>query len=220
MSVLMKRMFSELKDAHKMNEEDMGVYLVQPNEDNALSLKALVIGPKDSVYEGGFFLFDITIGERFPIEPPKYAFVSPTYSGNVRIHPNLYACGKVCLSILNTWGSHDWSPVSKNTSILRTIQSLLDQDPISHEPGKFAPDAHVKYTTAVRYRNIVMAHDIYMRRSELHDLFRIKIEQSYIRSKPIWIAMLKTMHNQTITYMHGTVHINTIDMIRKLEMAV
>jgi ubiquitin-protein ligase len=38
-------------------------------------------------------------------DPPKVQFLT-TGGGRERLNPNLYACGKVCLSLLGTWPGH------------------------------------------------------------------------------------------------------------------
>lgn len=59
--------------------------------------------------------------------------------GKVRFNPNLYNCGKVCLSLLGTWsGSKDeqWSYASSMLQVLVSIQSLiLIPKPYFNEPG-------------------------------------------------------------------------------------
>ncbi|KAL0353758.1 UNVERIFIED_CONTAM: putative ubiquitin-conjugating enzyme E2 25 [Sesamum angustifolium] len=62
------------------------------------------------------------------------------HSGGLRINPNLYSCGKVCLSLLNTWtGGHKekWIPgVSTMLQVLVSIQGLiLNAKPYFNEPG-------------------------------------------------------------------------------------
>lgn len=220
--ILTKRMMSELKEAHSVNIEKGGyggVYLIQKNEDDIMNLKGLIIGPDDSVYQGGFFLFDIEITNQFPINPPKYKFVSPQYTNNIRIHPNLYQGGKVCLSILNTWGGPEWTPVTRNVAILHTIQSLLDQDPIIHEPGVFSKDQHKNYIEAVKYLNIVMAYDIYIKRQELHPVFEEKIHYFFNKYRNDYVKTLSKMTNGNIRYYHGTICIDKESMIRKIESA-
>lgn len=62
------------------------------------------------------------------------------YSGGLRLNPNLYDNGKVCLSLLNTWtghGSEKWIP-NKSTmlQVLVSIQALiLNNKPFFNEPG-------------------------------------------------------------------------------------
>jgi len=69
----------------------------------------------------------------YPITPPKVKFIN--LNGQVRFHPNLYKCGKVCLSILNTWHGPGWTSVQTLSSVLLSIQSLMNEHPIQNEPG-------------------------------------------------------------------------------------
>lgn len=62
------------------------------------------------------------------------------HSGGLRLNPNLYQCGKVCLSLLGTWhgkNSENWIP-DKSTmlQVLVSIQALiLNEKPFFNEPG-------------------------------------------------------------------------------------
>ena len=40
--------------------------------------------------------------------------------------------GKVCLSILGTWAGPKWTSIMDITTVLLTIQSLLDKNPLHH----------------------------------------------------------------------------------------
>ena len=53
----------------------------------------------------------------------------------MRFNPNLYANGKVCLSILGTWAGPSWAPIHTLGSILLSIQSLMNDKPMHNEPG-------------------------------------------------------------------------------------
>ena len=53
----------------------------------------------DSPYCGACFEFDAYIPHEYPNVPPKVLLVT-TGGGSVRFNPNLYNCGKVCLSLL------------------------------------------------------------------------------------------------------------------------
>lgn len=62
------------------------------------------------------------------------------HSGGLRLNPNLYNCGKVCLSLLNTWAggkNERWIPgVSTILQVLVSIQALiLNANPYFNEPG-------------------------------------------------------------------------------------
>lgn len=61
-------------------------------------------------------------------------------SGGLRVNPNLYESGKICLSLLNTWtgsGSEVWNP--ENSTILQVLLSLqalvLNEKPYFNEAG-------------------------------------------------------------------------------------
>ena len=56
-----------------------------------------------------------------------------TGGGAVRFNPNLYRNGKVCLSILGTWSGPGWSPVQSISSVLLSIQSLMNTKPYHNE---------------------------------------------------------------------------------------
>lgn len=61
-------------------------------------------------------------------------------SGGLRVNPNLYESGKVCLSLLNTWtgsGSEVWNPVSSTIlQVLLSLQALvLNEKPYYNEAG-------------------------------------------------------------------------------------
>ena len=75
--------------------------------------------------------------ENYTNDPPKFLIRN---NGNQRFNPNLYNCGKVCLSLLGTWsgtGGEEWIP-NKSTlfQVLNSIQSLiLIEQPYFNEPG-------------------------------------------------------------------------------------
>ena len=103
-------------------------------------VKSLIVGPEGTPYQGGLFEFDILCGPQYPEEPPKVQ-LRTTGGGLINFNPNLYANGKVCLSLLNTWhgGSAEekWIP-GKSTlcSVFVSIQAMILCDhPIENEPG-------------------------------------------------------------------------------------
>nr|GEV00927.1 hypothetical protein [Tanacetum cinerariifolium] len=99
-------------------------------------LRAVLIGPGGTPYHDGLFVFDVHFPPTYPDTPPMVYY----YSGGLRLNPNLYDCGKVCLSLLNTWtgkGNEKWMP-KKSTmlQVLVSIQALiLNAKPFFNEPG-------------------------------------------------------------------------------------
>ncbi|KAL6720783.1 erg26, C-3 sterol dehydrogenase [Lecanora helva] len=101
------------------------------------NVKALIVGPHDTPYEFGFFEFSVKFPEEYPAKPPTVT-AKTTNGGRCRFNPNIYAGGKVCLSILGTWrgeSGEQWSSAQGLESILISIQSLMSSNPYENEPG-------------------------------------------------------------------------------------
>lgn len=100
-------------------------------------MQALVIGPDDTPYENGCFIFDILLGGSYNQAPPSVKSMT-TKNWKYRLNPNLYAEGKVCLSLLGTWNGPGWvSGKSTLLQVLVSIQSMiLWSEPITNEPGE------------------------------------------------------------------------------------
>ena len=74
--------------------------------------KFAISGPEDTPYSGGLFIFDTFFPSDYPENCPKVN-MQTTGQGSVRFNPNLYNCGKVCLSLLGTWrgeAGETWDP--------------------------------------------------------------------------------------------------------------
>ncbi|KAL9383323.1 hypothetical protein Peur_023646 [Populus x canadensis] len=99
-------------------------------------LRAVIIGAEGTPYHDGLFFFDVFFPAGYPKVPPLVYY----HSGGLRLNPNLYNCGKVCLSLLGTWQGNKnekWQPgVSTVLQVLVSIQALiLNQKPFFNEPG-------------------------------------------------------------------------------------
>ncbi|KAI0713150.1 hypothetical protein C8T65DRAFT_645711 [Cerioporus squamosus] len=102
------------------------------------AIKIMIAGPEGTPYAGGLFEFDCFIPLEYPNKPP-HMHLRTTGGGSVRFNPNLYNCGKVCLSLLGTWPGRpeeQWSPKSTLLQVLVSIQSMiLIELPYFNEPG-------------------------------------------------------------------------------------
>ncbi|KAF9451700.1 hypothetical protein P691DRAFT_327967 [Macrolepiota fuliginosa MF-IS2] len=99
-------------------------------------IKALITGPEGTPYYNGCYLFDIFLGPSYNQLPPSVKYMT-TNGGKFRFNPNLYADGKVCLSLLGTWSGPGWV-AGKSTllQVLISIQSMiLCDEPYLNEPG-------------------------------------------------------------------------------------
>ena len=78
---------------------------VRADKERVDVIKAMIMGSKRTPYAHGAFVFDIMVDDSYPNGPPKMNLAT-TGNGKVRFNPNLYSCGKVCLSLLVTWRGH------------------------------------------------------------------------------------------------------------------
>ena len=101
--------------------------------------RAMISGPEGTPYSGGLFTFDILAPSDYPNVAPNVN-LQTTGGGSVRFNPNLYNCGKVCLSLLGTWqGDQGESWHAKTSTLLQVLMSIqaliLVPDPFFNEPG-------------------------------------------------------------------------------------
>ncbi|GAX26089.1 baculoviral IAP repeat-containing protein 6 [Fistulifera solaris] len=120
-------------------------------------LRVAITGPEGSPYENGVFFFDCFLQD-YPARPPRVQFLT-TGGGTIRFNPNLYNCGKVCLSLLGTWSGPGWEP-NKSTllQILISIQAMvLVKDPYFNEPG-FHPKQRDAAETSEQYNQKIRSY--------------------------------------------------------------
>ncbi|XP_071721917.1 uncharacterized protein [Rutidosis leptorrhynchoides] len=132
-----KKWAKAIQDEWRILEKDLpDTIFVRVYESRMDILRAAIIGAEGTPYHDGLFFFDVFFPNDYPNVPPNVYY----HSGGLRINPNLYNKGKVCLSLLNTWsgGTNErWIP-GKSTilQVLVSIQGLvLNKDPYFNEPG-------------------------------------------------------------------------------------
>lgn len=151
----LKRIISDIKELRAAPLVSHGIYYEHDDTD-ILKGRALIIGPADTPYADGFYFFNIKFPFNYPHAPPAVEFC--TGDGITRFNPNLYRCGKVCLSILNTWQGEPWSGCQTLSSVLLAICTVFTEEPLLNEPGvtKYHRDFD-NYNKIVTYKNIQVA---------------------------------------------------------------
>ncbi|WJX73321.1 ubiquitin-conjugating enzyme, variant 2 [Trifolium repens] len=128
-----KKIQDEWKILEKHLPETIFVRVFQSRMD---LLRAVIIGAEGTPYHDGLFFFDVLFPSGYPNVPPQVHY----HAGGLRLNPNLYASGKVCLGLLNTWHGNMnemWTPgVSTMLQVLVSMQGLiLNAKPYFNEPG-------------------------------------------------------------------------------------
>jgi len=112
-------------------------FTVEADEMNFFDWKVWIEGPKDTCYAGGVFQLSLKFPKDYPMSPPELKFVSDFW------HPNVFANGKVCMSILHPPGEdamsgelpeERWLPTQSVTTIILSLMSLLN-DPNCASPA-------------------------------------------------------------------------------------
>lgn len=147
MNACIKRIILDIKDLTKSPIENIYYF---PDEDDIQNGYALIIGPENTPYQYGNYLFNFKFTEEYPFNPPKVTFLSN--DGITRFNPNLYRNGKVCLSLLNTWAGEKWSACQSIRSVLITLQMTLNEYPLLNEPGIVKP----KYENEINLYNEII----------------------------------------------------------------
>lgn len=151
-STTIKRLANDVKKILKEPLTSNGIYY-KHDENNMLIGYAMIIGPKNTPYENGYYFFQFNYPTNYPFSPPIVKYY--TNDSITRFNPNLYTNGKVCVSILNTWHGEQWTGCQTISSILLTLCTLFTENPLLNEPGVLANhiDIH-SYTKAIEYKNL------------------------------------------------------------------
>lgn len=149
------RLLKDVRDIMKSPLTSQGIYYCHDDED-MMKGYALIIGPEDTPYFGGNYYFSFQYPTDYPHSPPAVKYW--TNGDDIRFNPNLYKCGKVCISVLNTWRGDQWTSCQSISTILLTLCTLLCNNPLLNEPGitEKHPDFD-NYTRIIEYKNIDVA---------------------------------------------------------------
>nr|CAB3504185.1 unnamed protein product [Digitaria exilis] len=129
-----KRLQKEWKILGEDNLPDT-IY-VRAFEDRMDLFRAVMVGASGTPYHDGLFFFDLQLPPSYPAAPPLVRY----RSFGLRLNPNLYESGTVCLSLLDTFGGKGtelWSPEASTVlQVLVSIQGLvLTSLPYYNEAG-------------------------------------------------------------------------------------
>lgn len=219
--IFLKRIISDIAELVSDPVENIHIWY---DENNITSIKALIIGPKDTPYQDGFYFFSLEFPESYPFNSPTAKF--ETINQNIRFNPNLYEGGKVCLSILGTWTGPKWSSVQTLRSVLLSIQSLLDEYPIINEPGweetKNNDSKSIEYNEYITYHNYDFAVLYILEHEDFFPYFNKIIQKYFVENYERYIENIKSKilldGNTMKTFIwNHSVKVNYTDLLDKFN---
>ena len=128
---MIRRLQKEVVQLQDKSLRDTGIYYFM--KDDFTKATAILFGPKDTPYEYCPLEFVFSLPNDYPFSPPSVLY--NTNDGKTRFHPNFYADGKVCLSILGTYSGPKWASTMSISTVLLSIYSILTSNPLVHEPS-------------------------------------------------------------------------------------
>jgi len=222
------RLIKDVKDIIKHPLIENGIYYIHDDVD-MLKGYALIIGPEDTPYFSGNYFFELNYPLDYPHSPPKVSYC--TNGNRVRFNPNLYTCGKVCISLLNTWRGDQWTSCQSISTVLLTLCTLLCKNSLLNEPGVNNTHRDITpYNEIIQYANLDIAIcDIINKKDTIYmsffDNFYIFIKDNFLKNydKLIEFAELKNneFNSETKKFTTGlysmTLEINYNIVIQKLK---
>ena len=194
----LKRIMIDVKEI--MDDPIDKIYYAH-DEQNALKGYACLTGPEKTPYEHGFYFFEFDFPTNYPFSPPSLKFIN--YDGATRFNPNLYINGKVCLSILNTWDGEKWSACQSIRTVLLTLITLLNEEPLLNEPGITREHPNFEnYHTLIEYKNVEISILKYLQKPNLpypFHAFHPILVKSFLEHAP---KLLKKFEGRTTQFLH------------------
>jgi ubiquitin-conjugating enzyme E2 Z len=192
------RLLKDVKQIIQNPLTDNGIYYVH-DDTEMLKGYAMIVGPSDTPYFGGFYFFKFTYPVDYPHSPPSVTYC--TNADQIRFNPNLYKCGKVCISLLNTWRGEQWTSCQTISTVLLTLCTLLCKNPLLNEPGvsKNHPDC-ISYNKIIEYKNIDVAiMQMYVKKPgvflEEFTMFYPYVKENFIKNRDKILETLKLKAN-------------------------
>jgi ubiquitin-conjugating enzyme E2 Z len=225
------RLLKDVKQIIKSPLTENGIYYIHDDTD-MLKGYAMIVGPSDTPYFGGYYFFELCYPVDYPHSPPKVKYC--TNGDSIRFNPNLYTCGKVCVSLLNTWRGDQWTSCQTISTVLLTLCSLLCNDPLLNEPGvnKTLNSVDIKnYNEIITYANLDVAVCNIVRKKkgvyqDFFNSFESFIKENFLKNYDAFLEFSKTKNsnmkgnvtNITTQYYCLNITIDYNKVIEKLEL--
>jgi ubiquitin-protein ligase len=170
-SIQSRRLNAELQNLRKQPIEYTTAY---PDEKNMLIWYCLIVGPEDTPYHGGHYIYKIVHGDNYPFVAPDYFFLTP----NGRYTVNT----KICLTN-SSFHASEWNSSWNIMSLLTSFLSIFLDD---NEHG--ISHIHESTTARLKYaKESIEFNKTFL--AEIYDNFDLKtIKQTNVSTAPVVVA--------------------------------
>ena len=214
-TIAKKRIIKDRRELLKDPLHDFGIY-IEFDEENLKYAHVLIIGPSETRYEKGFYLFHIEYPNNYPFSPMKLTFL--TSNGKTRMNPNLYVNGKVCISILGTWSGPGWTSCQTTKSVLLSLLTLFNMNPINNEPGytDYTPETELasSYNKIIDYQNIYLGVYKMTKRNPHPSPALQVIMAKYVKENYVWYI---SKINENMHYNNQLISMSVYKLSEKLK---
>ncbi|GMM31277.1 E2 ubiquitin-conjugating protein [Martiniozyma asiatica (nom. inval.)] len=127
------------------------------SDSDLLNWNCALQGPEGTPYAHGVYQATLKFPADYPLSPPTMRFITPIF------HPNVYADGRVCISILHQPGEDPmhyeaaderWGPLQSVDKVLISVLSLLSdancESPANVDAAKMMRDNAEQFKQKVR----------------------------------------------------------------------
>ena len=227
-----ERLIHDIKEITRNPLHANGIYYNHDAE-KMLEGHALIIGPPNTPYFGGYYFFHFQFPTNYPHSPPTVTYL--TNDGCTRFNPNLYRNGKVCISVLNTWAGEPWDGTQSISTVLLSLCSILNETPLLNEPSITKTHAdYNRYTESIIYKNLSVAvcdilNEKYVAKesSQYREIIREKFLENYkffknkveekIKIYPKSTELATTLYNMNICINYPDLKIRLKSLHKKLK---
>jgi len=194
------------------------IVLVYIDREKPNCMRFMINGPPKTPYENGLFIFDAYCGEQYPQTAPEFNLSN---TSGLKLNPNLFEKGKICLSILGTYSgtvpheSEKWNPkMSSLSQVILSIQSqiLIDQPYFNEQGLENTRDTPEGIANSKEYNDLIKLYtmkacmiDLIMHSNKYAELknsimaYFIHKKQSIIKNCKSWIENCCQKHKENMT---------------------
>ena len=123
-----------MRDLRYLNDNPIENLYIHYEESNLNKIYVMIIGKKDTNYAFGYYFFELTIPQNYPMEAPNMICLNK--NGDTKIHKFIFPNGSICFSLLSSYSTTfkhtdtatGWTPIMSIYTLLLSFQEFFFND--------------------------------------------------------------------------------------------